>query len=148
MKVYYVFYINNYFSYVYKNKTYKLYKLIEEMFHIKEYDVVLTYRYFEQIALTFDKERLNEYIYNKLYENEKYYKRNNIHIINDKYEDSKLVINNSNLKIKTNTKYSQFISILKEYSDNLFVCDFYNKDYFWLEKSIGSNCQNDKSLVK
>ncbi len=148
MRVYYVFYINNYFSYVYKNKPYKLYKLIEEMFHIKEYDVVLTYRYFEQIALSFDKESLNNYIYNRLYEDEEYYKCSNIHIINNKYEYSKLVINNSNIKIKTNKNNSLFIKILNEYSDNLFVCDFYNKDYFWLEKVIGSDCQNDKILVK
>lgn len=148
MRVYYVFYINAYFSYMYKNKPYKLYKLLEEMYHIREYDMVLTYKFYEQIAIPFDKQKLNEYVYNSMYNNKNYYKRSNIHTINDNLECSKLVISNSNLKIKTNINYCQFFKIINDYSDDLFICDFVNKDYFWLDKLFNSDCQNDKYLVK
>lgn len=148
MRVYYVFYINNYFSYVYRNKPYKLYKILEEMYHIKEYDMVLTYKYYEQIAIPFDKQSLNDYVYNRLYNDKTYYKRSNIHMITTSVECSKLVISNSNLKIKTNVAYCKFFNIVNEYSDNIFVCDFVNKDYFWLDKIFKSDCQTDKYLVK
>jgi len=148
MRVYYVFYINNYFSYVYKNKPYKLYKIIEEMYHVKEYDMVLTYRFYEQIAIPFDKQRINEYIYNRMYKEHVYYKRGNIHMISSSVECSKLVVTNSNLKIKTNVNYCKFFNIVNEYSDNIFICDFVNKDYFWLDKLFKSDCQTDKYLVK
>jgi len=62
MRTYYIFKINKYFSYVYKNKPYKIYKTIEEIYHVKEYDMVLTYKIYEQVALVFNKSKLNEYI--------------------------------------------------------------------------------------
>ena len=63
MRTYYIFKINKYFSYVYKNKPYKIYKTIEEIYHTKEYDMVLTYKIYEQIAIPFIKGELNKYLY-------------------------------------------------------------------------------------
>ena len=71
-----------------------------------------------------------------------------MHMITTSIECSKLVISNSNLKIKTNAAYCKFFNIINEYSDNIFVCDFVNKDYFWLDKIFKSDCQTDKYLVK
>ena len=61
MRTYYIFKINKYFSYVYKNKSYKLYKMIEEIYHVNKYDMVLTYKMYEQVALTFSKSEINSY---------------------------------------------------------------------------------------
>lgn len=136
MRVYYIFKINKYFSYIYNNKPYKLYKMIEEIFHVNNYDMILSYKIYEQVAITFNKEQFNKYLKNK-YSLDKYYLTNkSSHIYSNINEYSKLVVNNSNLKIKTNVNNPIFFKDVVEYSDNIFVCDFINKDYFWLEKII------------
>ena len=148
MRTYYIFKINKYFSYVYKNKPYKIYKTIEEIYHAKEYDMVLTYRIYEQIALTFDKTKLNE-ILNSLYsENNFYHNNTNTHIYSDNYEYTKLVVTNSNLKIKSNINIPVFFEDINNCYDNIFICDFMNKDYFWLDKVIKKDRQNDEMIVK
>lgn len=148
MRVYYIFKINKYFSYIYNNKPYKLYKMIEEIFHVNNYDMILSYKIYEQVAITFNKEQFNKYLKNK-YSLDKYYLTNkSSHIYSNINEYSKLVVNNSNLKIKTNVNNPIFFKDVVEYSDNIFVCDFINKDYFWLEKIIKNDRQNNEIKVK
>lgn len=48
------------------------------------------------------------------------------------------------IKIKSNINYPSFFENINNYSDNIFVCDFINKDYFWLNKVVKSK----NSLVK
>jgi hypothetical protein len=65
------------------------------------------------------------------------YSRNvNVHTIKNLYFDeiSKLTVYNSHIKIKTNINYPTFIDSLRNFEKNIFVCDFINKDYFWLDK--------------
>lgn len=148
MRTYYVFKINKYFSYVYKNKPYKIYKTIEEIYHIKEYDMVLTYRIYEQIALTFNKGKLNDYLSLIYKDNNFYHKNNNTHIYSNNYEYTKLVVTNSNLKIKSNINNPIFLKDVNNLYDNIFICDFVNKDYFWLDKIIKKDRQNKEMIVK
>ena len=148
LRTYYIFKINKYFSYIYNNKPYKLYKMLEEIFHVNDYDMILSYKIYEQVAITFDKNELNKYIKNN-YSTCNYYLTNkSSHIYSDNNEYTKLVINNSNLKIKTNINNPIFFKDIVNYSDNIFVCDFINKDYFWLEKIIKKDGQSDKIKVK
>jgi len=148
MRTYYIFKINKYFSYVYKNKPYKIYKTIEEIYHVKEYDMVLTYKIYEQIALTFNKAKLNDYLCSIYSENNFYHKNNNTHIYSDNYEYTKLVVTNSNLKIKSNINNPIFFKDINNCYDNIFICDFVNKDYFWLEKVIKKDRQNSEIIVE
>ena len=145
MRTYYIFKINKYFAYIYKKWPYKMYKIIEELYHTKDYDVLISYRYYQRFAIEFNKLAVNEYIYN-LNKKCKYYQRdNNIHIINnEKY--NKLIVNSTCIMLKTNDIYSVFLNDLNVYLDNIFVCDFKNKDYFWLE-SLNKDRQNNLSLV-
>ena len=110
--------------------------------------MVLTYKIYEQVALTFNKNELNEYLKNIYNDNCFYNKNSNIHTYNDIYEHTKLVITNSNLKIKTNINNPIFLKDLSNYYENIFICDFVNKDYFWLDKIIKNDRQNDKMIVK
>ena len=148
MRTYYIFKINKYFSYVYKNKPYKIYKTIEEIYHTKEYDMVLTYKIYEQIAIPFIKGELNKYLYELYNDNICYLTNKNTHIYSSNFEYSKLVITNSNLKIKTSVNYPIFLTDINNYFDNIFVCDFINKDYFWLDKIIKKDRQSEKYEVK
>ena len=56
------------------------------------------------------------------------------HIINDLYHDevSILKINKSHLKLESNKSISSFFKILMEINSNYFVCDFKDKDFFFI----------------
>ena len=116
MRTYYIFKINKYFAYVYK-----------------------------KFAIEFNKLAINEYIYKINKTNKNYHRDNNIHILNnDKY--NKLTVNSTCIILKTNDIYSVFLNDLNSYLDNVFICDFKNKDYFWLE-TVNKDGQNNFSLV-
>lgn len=144
MRTYYVFNINNYFSYIYKKKPYKIYKMLESIMKENAHDMVLSYKLFEQIALSFNKNKLNAYFKFNYETNPNYYYKDNIHVIMNNNEYTKLVITNSNIKIKTNINFPIFLKSIYEYKENIFICDFVKKDYFWLE----SIEKNEKELSK
>lgn len=147
MRTYYIFNVNKYFAYVYKNKPFKMYKIFEDIYYSKSYDGFKTYRAMEEVALPFNKIMLNEYIYYEYKFKYGYYRNDNIHTLKGK-ENTKLRINNYNIKLETEDNYSVFFSDINNYNSNLFVCDFDNKDYFWLSKLINSSLQKDKIIVK
>lgn len=145
MRTYYIFRINKYFAYIYKKWPYKMYKIIEELYYTKDYDMLASYKYYQRFAIPFNKISLNEYIYNLNKKNINYQRDNNTHIIyNEKY--NKLLINNSCMILKTNDIYSIFLNDINTQLDNIFICDFKNKDYFWLD-SLNKDRQNNLSLV-
>ena len=145
MRTHYIFKINKYFAYIYKKWPYKMYKIIEELYYTKDYDMLSSYKYYQRFAIPFNKTSLNEYIYNLNKTNIDYNRDNNIHTIyNDKY--NKLQINNTCMILKTNDIYSIFLNDINIHLDTIFICDFKNKDYFWLD-SLNKDRQNNLSLV-
>ena len=50
---------------MYKNKPYRIYKILEEMYNVKKSDIVLSYKLFEQIAYSFNKNKLNHILIEK-----------------------------------------------------------------------------------
>lgn len=145
MRTYYIFKINKYFAYIYKKWPYKMYKIIEELYYTKDYDMLISYKYYKKFALEFNKLAVNEYIYNNNKKSKYYYRDNNIHIMkNDKY--NKLIVSRTCLILNTDDIYSVFLDDINNYSNNIFICDFKNKDYFWLEL-LNKDRQNDFSLV-
>lgn len=145
MRTYYIFKINKYFAYIYKKWPYKMYKIIEELYYTKEYDELLSYRYYKKFAIEFNKLAINEYIYNINKSSQNYTRDNNIHFLNNgKYNI--LTITSTCLILKTNDIYSVFLNDLNSTLDNIFVCDFKNKDYFWLDL-LNKDRQNNLSLV-
>lgn len=141
MRTYYIFNVNKYFSHMYKNKSFKMYKIFEEIYRTKDYDGIKTYSIMEQVANPFNKIMLNEYINFKYKCKFEYERKDNLHILKGR-ENTNLIINNYNIKIRTTNNYSIFFNDLNEYNDNLFVCDFENKDYFWLSKLCVSSRGN------
>lgn len=145
MRTYYIFNVNRYFSYMYKNKPFKMYKIFEEIYYSKSYDSLSTYRNFETVAVPFNKAMLNEYIYYEFKLKYGYNRNGNKHNLNTS-ENSTLQINNYNIKLITENNYSVFFKYLNNYNSNLFVCDFENMDYFWLCKLY--NKKSSVELVK
>ncbi len=135
MRVYYLFKINDSFSKLYCNKTYYLYKMLEEISKSSKNDFIISYRLFEQMATAYNKSYINSMIYKKFMYDENYNKILNKHILDDGVEKTKLTVYNTYIKIKTNQNISAFFKILSN-EENVFVCDFNNKDYFWLNKVV------------
>ena len=136
MRVFYIYNVNDFFTSVYDKYPYKLYKMLEDAYYTNKHNIVLSSTYYEQITTNFNKLYINNYINanNKL--DSYYYNKNNIHIISSRDEYSKLMISSYTLKLKTNLNYPTFFNNIKNYSDNIFICDFENKDYFWLNKVV------------
>lgn len=133
MRTYYIFNVNKYYNYMYKDKPFKMYKIFEEIYYSKDYDSIKTYHILEEIANPFNKIMLNEYIYFEYKLKYGYKRKDNLHYLNTT-EKSILRINNYNIKIETEGNYSEFFNEISNYNNNLFVCDFENMDYFWLSK--------------
>ena len=122
-----------------KETPYNLYKTIDSLYYIDSTNSSVSFDLFENIFSKMDKEYINRRIYN-LFSNYKYYsydKYTDTHIINNKYrpEYTKLKVYNGYIVLKSNTIHP---TLLVNYlmSDNLFVCDFKNKDYFWLDELV------------
>lgn len=135
MRTFYIFRINNEFATLTKDCPYNLYKSMEKIYYTDKKDLSIAYNIYEQIILPFKKNKINVNIFENYKDNDFYTKFNNIHMINNFYNDeqTKLIVNSSFMVLKTTILTPSFFNVLRDYS-NIFVCDFENKDYFWLER--------------
>lgn len=131
MREFYIFNINEEYN---KIDPYILYKIFDELHNINQLDIKYGINVFNNITNPINKKYFNNIIYNRYKNNYSYTKFMNKHQYNNYYkpEKSLLTINNSYIKLDTSSTYSSFFKYLNKYK-NLFVCDFKNKDYFWLE---------------
>lgn len=135
MRNFYLFKIKPCYSNLTKDNPYNLYKAIENIYHLKKEELTTGYNFFNQIRDTFNKENLDNNIFEYYKNRYSYTKVNNTHMINDYYskEKSKLIINTNFLFIKSTKEIPTFLKTITR-KDNIFVCDFDNIDYFWLEE--------------
>ena len=140
MRIYYIFLIKKEIFEITKNKPENLYKLLESIYLLNNDDVVLGFKMFEKICKVVPKKNLNKLLKDTYIENMSYTVYNNTHMINDflNNETTKLILNNSHIKIKSNTLYPTFFKTL-ENIPYLFVCDFINMDYFFLKDVSNKN---------
>ena len=134
MRTFYIFKINKEFAILTKRCPYNLFKSIEQIYYSDKNDLSLAYNIYEQIILPLNKKQINIDIFEKCKESDYYTKFNNTHMINNFYSDeqSKLIVNSSYMLLRSTKIQPSFFKILPEI-ENIFVCDFENKDYFWLE---------------
>ena len=134
MSTFYIYEINDYFTSVYDKYPYKLYKMLEDAYLSKRFNKKNTFLVYEQIIKNYNKLFVNNYIFanNKL--NIYYYNKDNMHLISNINEYSKMLVNTYCLKLSSNVNYPRFFDNINSYSDNIFICDFINNDYFWLKK--------------
>lgn len=135
MRTFYLFKIKqNYFNLT-KDNPYNLYKALENIYYQRESDLTYTTNFFQQISDTFNKVLLDTNLF-EYYKNQyTYTKVNNTHMINDYYtkEKTKLIINKTYIYIKSTKEIPTFLKSINK-KNNIFVCDFKNVDYFWLEQ--------------
>ena len=137
MRCFYIFKIKKEITILTKEIPYNLYKTIDNLYYLDNSNLDISFKIFDDIFDLFDTDYLNKRI-EKLFSNNRFYNFNgNIHEIHNKYkpENSTLKVYKTHLLLKTDAINP---SLLVNYlmSDNLFVCDFKNKDYFWLNEFV------------
>ncbi|MBR3161654.1 MAG: sporulation inhibitor of replication protein SirA [Bacilli bacterium] len=134
MRTFYIYNINDSFTSMYEEYPYKLYKMLEDAYLTNKNNHNESIRLYKQIITNYNKLFMNNYIFanNKL--DISYYHKEDKHLITNSNEHTKLEVNRYYLKIKTNINYPKFFDNINFYSDNIFICDYANNDYFWLNK--------------
>lgn len=134
MKEYYVFLIRDEFVKLYSSKSSDLFYIFNRIYYMKEMDKMYGYNLFSQISYFFNKDAVNEFLYNKYKDKIMYSYTNDEHIINNLFlnEISILKVKPSNIRIQTNTSSSSFLEDLKNYNKNLFVCNFKEQEFFFI----------------
>ncbi len=135
MRTFYIFKINKEFVTLTKNCPYNLFKSMEEIYYTDKNDLSTAYNIYEQIILPLDKTKINLDLFEKYKENDHYTKFRSTHMINNFYSDeqTKLIVNSSFILLRSTKSTPTFLKKLSEF-ENMFACDFENKDYFWLDK--------------
>ena len=134
MRTFYIFKINNMFQTFYNDKSNILFKMFNEIYSSNDQDLINKFRLFEQITIPINKKIFNNYIMLKHRDDIFYTKNDNVHTIENDKEISRLTINNTFLKIKSNKNINSFIKDIVDSKECLFVIDFQNKDYFWVNE--------------
>ena len=138
MRTFYIFKIKKHFAILTKHAPYNLYKAIERVYYYNEEELKKNTNVFEYLKDTINKDELNDRIYYSYKDKSYYTKFLNTHMINDYFtnEKTKMIVNKKYLVIKSNEEVPLFFKDIRKNEKNLFVCDFINKDYFWLEDLV------------
>ena len=134
MKVYYIFKLKEEITSLYKDTPSVLYNILKNIYYLDREEVDYGYNLFKQLTLPIEKNKLDRDLFIRLHQDIPYSKRNEVHYINNLYrnEISRLIVNNSYLKLELEQNYSSFFKILREENSNLFACSFKTTDFFFL----------------
>ena len=134
MRTFYIFKINKNFYSLYKENPTSLYNILKQISTLMKNDINYAYSIFNQIAEPIDKNTLDRKIFIDLHNLMPYNKKEDIHIYSNMYldEETKMEIKDTYIRIDSNKDIAYFLRVLDKYNDEFFVCDFKNKDYFYL----------------
>lgn len=131
MRKYYLFIIKKDYYDVYKKNPLVLYKTLENLYKLKRDDLNYGITLYNQICNIVDVSRLKNY-----FEQVNFKSKDNRFLIHQNNQWVLLDIHYSCIICKTIKNWPTVFDILNYYSKYIFVCDFYNKDYFFLNRSI------------
>ena len=133
LRKYYLFEIRNEFYNVYKKNPYVLYKTLENLHNLKNENLYYGITLFKQIC-----ENINKYEINlKL---NQYIKINkDRYLVNEFAEESIIEVKNTYIFYNTNLNLPNSLSNIYDKNRHIFIVDFKNEDYFWLEEHIMLN---------
>ena len=148
MRVYFIFDIKKQFISLYQDNYRVLYSILRQIYYLDKEEINLAYTLFSQLINPIDKNYLDRQIFLKCHRDIPYSKRGDIHYINNLYRDeiSRLTIKSSYIKLEVEQYNSSFFNVLREYSNNYFVCDFKNQTYFFLKDEV-EKLKTNKVLV-
>lgn len=132
MRKYYLFLIRKDFCNIYRKNAQTLYLTLDNIYRLKNQNFTYGISIYNQLCQTFDIDIITNYFNNK---NRKYIKQyHNKFFVDDVLAKQKscIQLNRSCVILKTNCNMPYVLQVFKWYSENIFVCDFNNSDYFWL----------------
>ncbi len=135
MRTFYIFKVKEEYAILTKNNPYQLFRMLEFIYNLDKEEISRGAELFYKMIEKLNSKSLDIQLFKKHRENYFYTKFKNIHQVNNIYkkEESKLVVHNHYLLLESTIIKPTFLEDLKSIG-NLFLCDFENKDYFWLEK--------------
>lgn len=136
MRTFYIFRINKEMGILLRNNPYNLFRSLEDIYLLDKASVGIGKELLDQLIIPIDKEKYNKLIYEKNKDNDFYMKTGDTHRVVNKYrkEETTIIVKNSHILLKTNIinrDLKKFLPVT-----DAFLCDFQNKDYFWLDKLI------------
>ena len=129
LRKYYLFKIKENNLSVNKNN---LYDVLEELFYLSTNKFNYGIKIFDDLCLKIDKDKLINNLKNK-------YEYQNNQILIEDLENTVIKIKKSFILIETSKNAPSVFKYLNELENNLFVCDFSNKDFFWLNEFVRLN---------
>lgn len=134
MRMFYIFNVKKEIKDLYKDNSSSLYKILSSIYYMHKEDANYGFNLFNQITNKINVKEISNKIYIDMHTNIIYTKNNNEHIINDLYhnEISILKVRKSHIMIQTSKSYNKFFDLLSTYSDNYFICDFLENDFFFI----------------
>lgn len=134
MKVYFIFDVKEEFIKLYTGNERVLYSILKQIYYLDKDDLTFGYNLFSQLTNPINKTEIDRKLFLQFHQDIPYSKKENVHYINNLYKDeiSRLIVKRSYIRLESEQNFSTFFSILKNFSDNFFVCNFTNSDYFFL----------------
>lgn len=134
LRMYYIFNVKSDVANLYRDNPSNLYKILESIYYMHKEEADYGFNIFKQITSKIKVNDINNNIYIKMHKELIYSKINNEHVINDLYHDeiSILKVKSSHLILESNKSFSSFFYLLSEYNPNYFICDFKEKDFFFV----------------
>lgn len=137
MRTFYIFKIKKELAILTKETPYNLYHTIDNLYYLDNFNMGISNKVYYNLFDKFDPDYINKRIKNLFKSNRYYSFVDNIHKIDNKYrpENSTLKVYKSHIILKSDA-INPTLLINYLMNDNLFVCDFKNKDYFWLNQFV------------
>ncbi len=136
--MYYIFDVKNDIANLYRDNQGSLFRILENIYYIHADDIMYGFNIFKQLTNKIKVGEFNNNIYIKLHKDLVYAKTNGEHVINDLYHDevSILKVKSSHLLLESNKSYSSFFKVLNDVNPNYFICDFKEKDFFFINDIV------------
>ncbi len=133
MRHFYLFQIKQDIKKITYDNPYELFHTLETIYYEDRKDVLLRYHFLNQLIEPMAIKKIDIDLFSHYKENYFYTKYKNIHSMHDVYrhENTKLTLYKTYFTLETNVVKPRFFEELQKYAD-FFVCDFEEKDYFWL----------------
>ncbi len=136
MRKYFLFAINEQAYQLYKNDISNLYKILESLAVLEKHDYTYGLHVYNEICNIIDTGCLKQLIISKYGHPTKL--KDNMFLIKNEI----IHIRYSCVTINTNNNIARTFIPLKYYYNKIMVCDFKNKDYFWLDDIYNKNLIN------
>ncbi len=139
MREYYLFHIKQDIYDLHKNDGYMLYQTLENIYKLQKKNLNYGFSLYKQLCIPFNLEILKDY-FNKKYDGHIKKNGNSFKIVNNYICEETLVkLNISRIYIKSNINLPRILKVFEFYNQKIFVCDFKNRDFFWLSRQYNKN---------